>query len=80
MIYTMMTAKLFMNGRSQAVRLPKEYRFSGREVAIRREGEAVVLEPLKASTWPKGFFNRICITDHSFARPEQGKMPSIRGW
>jgi antitoxin VapB len=42
------TAKLFMNGRSQAVRLPKEFRFKGREVAIRRDpatGE-VVLAPL----------------------------------
>jgi len=42
------TAKLFKNGRSQAVRLPKEFRFKGREVAIRRDpvtGE-VVLAPL----------------------------------
>jgi antitoxin VapB len=31
------TAKLFLNGRSQAVRLPKEYRFKGTEVAIRRD-------------------------------------------
>lgn len=42
----MKTAKLFKNGHSQAVRLPKEYRFEGDEVRIRREGEAVVLEPL----------------------------------
>ena len=44
------TAKLFKNGRSQAVRLPKEFRFKGREVAIRRDpatGE-VVLAPLSA--------------------------------
>jgi antitoxin VapB len=44
------TAKLFKNGRSQAVRLPKEFRFKGREVAIRRDpatGE-VVLAPLAA--------------------------------
>jgi antitoxin VapB len=39
------TAKLFMNGRSQAVRLPAEFRFSGREVYIERQGEAVVLRP-----------------------------------
>ena len=32
------TAKLFMNGRSQAVRLPAEFRFSGREVLIERQG------------------------------------------
>ena len=44
------TAKLFKNGRSQAVRLPKEFRFEGKEVAIRRDettGE-VVIAPLTA--------------------------------
>jgi antitoxin VapB len=39
------TAKLFRNGRSQAVRLPKEFRFEGDEVRIRRVGNGVLLEP-----------------------------------
>lgn len=39
------TAKLFINGRSQAVRLPKEFRFEGDEVMIKRVGDAVVLLP-----------------------------------
>ncbi|HEV2301732.1 MAG TPA: type II toxin-antitoxin system VapB family antitoxin [Stellaceae bacterium] len=43
-------AKLFWSGRSQAVRLPKEFRFAGEEVRIRRHGAAVVLEPL-ADDW-----------------------------
>lgn len=43
------TAKLFRTGRSQAVRLPKEFRFAGDEVRIRREGERVVLEPVVRS-------------------------------
>lgn len=38
-------AKLFMSGRSQAVRLPKEFRFSGTEVKIRRVGNGLLLEP-----------------------------------
>lgn len=38
----METAKLFTNGRSQAVRLPKEFRFEGDEVFIKRVGDAVV--------------------------------------
>ena len=42
----METAKLFMNGNSQAVHLPKEYRFRGEEVAIKRLGNAVVLLPV----------------------------------
>ena len=41
------TAKLFMHGRSQAVRLPKEFRLPGKEVRVRREGRNVVLEPLE---------------------------------
>jgi antitoxin VapB len=37
------TAKIFMNNRSQAVRLPKEFQFKTSEVFIRREGEEVIL-------------------------------------
>jgi antitoxin VapB len=41
------TAKLFKSGRSQAVRLPKEFRFEGKEVRIRRYGRGVLLEPVE---------------------------------
>lgn len=41
----MNTAKLFISGNSQAVRLPKEYRFEGTEVFIKRVGNAVILLP-----------------------------------
>jgi antitoxin VapB len=41
------TAKLFMHGRSQAVRLPKEFRFEGKEVRVTRQGDKVILEPLE---------------------------------
>lgn len=40
-------AKLFQNGRSQAVRLPREFRFPGDRVSVRRVPEGVLLEPLK---------------------------------
>lgn len=40
------TAKVFWSGRSQAVRLPKAFRFDTDEVRIRREGSRIVLEPL----------------------------------
>jgi antitoxin VapB len=46
----MATAKVFWSGRSQAVRLPKEFRFTGNEVRIRRRGAAVILEPV-ADDW-----------------------------
>ena len=54
----MSTAKLFRNGRSQAVRLPKEFRFEGEEVSIRRQGDSVILEPVKGRAWPKGYWRR----------------------
>ncbi len=46
----MMTAKLFENGRSQAVRLPKEYRFDADEVMIGKIGDIVILSP-KTDNW-----------------------------
>lgn len=51
------TAKLFMNGRSQAVRLPREFRFPGKEVAIRQNPETgeVVLSPYPSSEPPLSF-------------------------
>lgn len=52
-------AKIFKNGRSQAVRLPREFRFSGDEVSIRREGNAVILEPIKRDAWPRGYWTRL---------------------
>jgi antitoxin VapB len=46
------TAKIFKHGRSQAVRLPKEFRFEGTEVRVTRVGERVILEPMEASAMP----------------------------
>jgi len=46
----MQSAKLFLNGRSQAVRLPKEYQFDGEEVFIQKHGEAVIIVP-KEKAW-----------------------------
>lgn len=43
-------AKLFRNGRSQAVRLPREFRFQGDRVRVRRVAEGVLLEPMIADT------------------------------
>jgi antitoxin VapB len=43
------TAKLFTHGRSQAVRLPKEFRFEGKEVRVSRVGDKVILEPMETA-------------------------------
>jgi antitoxin VapB len=50
-------AKLFQNGRSQAVRLPREFRFEGDRVRIRRVAQGVLLQPLILD--PKELFRRI---------------------
>ena len=49
---TVDTAKIFTTGRSQAVRLPKAFRFSTAEVTIERQGDAVILRPkIDSVTW-----------------------------
>lgn len=53
------TAKLFTNGGSQAVRLPKQLRLPGTEVRVRRLGNGVLLEPVEAPGWPPGFWEQM---------------------
>jgi len=48
----METAKLFKNGQSQAVRLPKKYRMAGDEVYIKKQGDAIILLPKEKSWTP----------------------------
>ena len=48
----MKTARLFQNGQSQAIRLPKEFRFSGDKVFIKKMGNTVVLIPYQSSWQP----------------------------
>lgn len=69
---------LFMNGRSQAVRVPKEFRLPGKEVSIRRVGDGVLLEPIVAAGgWPLGYFEGIRIDDEAFVRPPQAELPAL---
>lgn len=60
----MMTAKVFENGRSQAVRLPKECRFSCEEVAVNRIGDVVFLMP-KDNEWA-GFLSSLNLFTEDF--------------
>jgi antitoxin VapB len=66
----MPTAKIFRNGRSQAVRLPKEFRFKGEEVNIRRSGQKVILEPKKQRLWPRGYWKSWGKVPRDFQAPE----------
>jgi antitoxin VapB len=69
-------AKLFWNGRSQAVRLPREFRFQGDEVTVRREGEAVILEPVKRRGWPDGYWSWV---DEHCSELELGDVEPLGG-
>lgn len=71
----MTTTHVFQDGNTQAVRLPAGFEFATGEIAIRREGEAVILEPIKATVWPENFFDSIHIDDPAFTRPPQGSVP-----
>jgi antitoxin VapB len=71
----MKVAKIVRADGSQLVRLPEEFHLEGDTVSIRRQGEAIVLEPVKPATWPPGFFDSIRVDDPAFARPAQGRVP-----
>ena len=64
-------AKLFTNGRSQAVRLPKAFRMPGTEVLVSRDGDRIVLEPLDARGWPEGYFESFGPVGSDFAASER---------
>jgi antitoxin VapB len=68
---TVKRAKLFWTGRSQAVRLPKEFRFAGDAVRVRRKGNAVILEPL--DEWPSDYVESFAGVPSDFERPPQGE-------
>jgi antitoxin VapB len=66
-------AKLFQNGRSQAVRLPREFRFEGDRVRIRRVGQGVLLEPIIEDT--KKWFRKLDEFNSEPFMPEGRKQP-----
>jgi len=77
------TAKLFMNGRSQAVRLPKEFRFEGTEVEVRRDaatGNVLLSQPATQpiKSWQEWFdlLDSLGIPDDIFER--EVHMPTER--
>lgn len=70
------SAKIFMNGRSQAIRLPAEFRFSGREVFIEKQGDAVIIRP-KPSGW-NDFFARPSRVPSDFLKGRRDLPPEKR--
>jgi antitoxin VapB len=71
-------AKLFQNGGSQAVRLPRECRFpeGQREVLVRREGARVILEPV--DEWSEAFRACLGAWTEGIERPKQRSLHKLR--
>lgn len=70
----MKTAKLFKNGQSQAVRLPKEFRFEGESVYIHHLGSYVMLVP-RHDPWRSMFEATKLFTEDFMAERDQGSQP-----
>ncbi len=73
----MKTAKLFKNGQSQAVRLPKEFRFEGNEVFIKKIGNSVILIPYQDS-WQALFDSLGQFSDDFMDSREQPSEDQVR--
>ena len=69
----MPNAKVFWRGNSQAVRLPEGFCFTPgtEEVAVRREGERLILEPIFRRSWPEEFWRAFEGMPADFERPPQ---------
>ena len=72
-------AKLFFNGRSQAVRLPKEFRFEGKEVRLLQVQEEILIQPISPATKPWAtldeFYARTAALREGHMFPEREEQP-----
>lgn len=73
--FSVKTAQIIDFEGEQAIKLPPEFRVSGDVLSIRKDGETIILEPIRPTDWPKGFFQEIHVDDPAFTRPPQGQMP-----
>jgi antitoxin VapB len=75
-LMSVQTAKVFMNGRSQALRLPKEFRFETDEVYITKQGDNLIVSP-KKPTWDN-FFDTTSAFDDDFLKDREDELPQER--
>ncbi len=72
------TAKVFLNGGSQAVRLPAEYRVDTAEVLIERVGQSLLITPKRRGGWVE-FFGRPSAVPDDFLADRTDALPQTRG-
>lgn len=63
-------ARVFWTGRSQAIRLPKEFRFETDVVLVHRDGQAIIVKPVHE--WPDGYVESFAGVPDDFMSPPQG--------
>jgi antitoxin VapB len=66
-------AKVFKTGRSQAIRIPKKYRFKSNTVTIYKQGDSIILTPQQSITWDE-FFNEHSCSDFTLERENGQKV------
>lgn len=71
------TAKIFMHGRSQAVRLPKEFRLPGKEARVSRDGNRIILEPIEDKFDAKAWLAELRQHAHVPFMPEGREQPPM---
>ena len=74
--FVMKMVQVMNSQNCQAIELLPEFRFTVDRLSIRREGDAIILEPLRDADWPEGFFEDIRVDDPAFERTEQGSTPA----
>ena len=74
----MKTAKIFKNGRSQAVRLPKEFRFDCDEVFVQKQGDKVILSAMEPG-WDE-FFDSVSVFSEDFLAEREDLPPQERSF
>ena len=69
-----MMAKVFQNGRSQAIRIPKEFRMEGDEVYIEKIGDTLIIKPTKTDKWDS-FFKSLDAVDSTNFLDDRVQLP-----
>ncbi len=72
------SAKVFMNGRSQAIRLPKEYRFDCDEVYVEKQGDTIIISAVQPG-WDE-FFDAVSAFDDDFLVDRENLPPQDRSY
>lgn len=74
----MYTVTISEQGGVQSIQFPPGIRLNTPLASIRQEGDRVVIEPVKSSKWPEGFFEAFQSGDVDIERPPQGQLPPIK--